>query len=180
MPHSDLEPEGAFVGIVAALCADNSPRNRAAIFSAAKIGDYLLEPPEAACARKTPDITWRALTHIFGGQVHSERPRGSKVPEYSGKGNLLCTSKITQPFAPTYTGEPGVILSHPDAPLLATFQMFSDLSGEGRKIKLHYCGTYVKVHSMDVQIDEWHALPGNVSDSPDCCPSHRNIVTVPS
>ncbi|KAH8981459.1 hypothetical protein EDB86DRAFT_2975762 [Lactarius hatsudake] len=138
--HVNLESREAFDGIVAALCADNS--NRAAIFSAAGLRNYRLAPREAALARRTPEMAWRAFTDVFGGSLHSERPMSTKVFGY--KGNMICASKVTQPFAPTHTGEPGVLLFHlssSTSALLETeaFHVLVD-SSVRRKTGLKYCG----------------------------------------
>ena len=160
-----MENGGGFVGIITALCADNSPRNRAAIFSAAGLGDHQLAPREADCARKTPDISWKAFTNLFGGKVHSEWPMGTRVTGYTG--NIICANKLTQPLAPTRIGEPGVILFLPDTASLdragKPFHVLVD-SSVRKKVKLRYCGIYTRVHTMEVQIDEWHALPNKVSN----------------
>ncbi|KAI9453553.1 hypothetical protein BJY52DRAFT_1288610 [Lactarius psammicola] len=156
------ENERGFVGIIAALCADNSPHNRAAIFSAGGLGDYQMAPQEAACARNTPDIPWTAFTNIFGGNLHCERPKGTRVPGYMG--NILCANNLTQPFAPTCIGEPGVILSLPGSALVEDtgerFHVLVDWSVEGKKTKLRYYGIYT-VYSpyVEIQIDDWYSLP---------------------
>ncbi|KAH9041390.1 hypothetical protein EDB85DRAFT_1922997 [Lactarius pseudohatsudake] len=161
--HVNMENGEAFDGIVAALCADNSPRNCAAIFSAAGLRNYRLAPREAPWARKTPEIAWRAFTNLFGGSVHSERPMGIKTPGY-GK-NMICASKVTQPFAPAHIGEPGVLLyplESDTSALLETgeFHVLVD-SSVRKKTNLKYCGIYTRVHTpnLEVQVDEWHALP---------------------
>lgn len=58
----------------------------------------------------------------------------------------------------------------PDAVLLEdtrdTFHVLIDPSA-GYRTKLLYCGIYTKVrtrHIMEVQPDEWHALPTRVSN----------------
>ncbi|KAH8992349.1 hypothetical protein EDB92DRAFT_559407 [Lactarius akahatsu] len=161
--HINLENGEAFDGIVAALCADNSRRNRAAIFSAAGLCDYRLTPREAAFARRTPEMAWRAIADVFGGALHSERPIGTKVFGYMG--NMICASKVTQPFAPAHAGEPGVLLFHLSSntsALLETkeFHVLVD-SSVRKKTGLKYCGVYTRVHTpnVEVQVDEWNALP---------------------
>ncbi|KAH8989669.1 hypothetical protein EDB86DRAFT_2831540 [Lactarius hatsudake] len=159
-----LENGEVFVGAIAALCADNSLGNRSAIFSAAGLFDRRLSPLEAAWAIKTPNIPWSTFTKAFGGSPFSERPRADRVKAYAG--TFLCTNKITQPFAPKHVGETGVILFPPGMVLLEdikeTFHVFVDPS-MGRRSELRYYGTYTKVHTgrvtMEVQPDEWHALP---------------------
>ncbi|KAH9080605.1 hypothetical protein EDB83DRAFT_2340392 [Lactarius deliciosus] len=153
-----------FVGAIAALCADNSLSNRSAIFSAAGLFDRRLSPLEAAWAIKTPNIPWLAFTKAFGGSPFSERPTADRVKAYAG--SFLCVNKITQPFAPRHVGEPGLILFPPGMVLLEdtkdTFHVLVDPS-MGRRTELRYYGTYTKVHTgrvtMEVQPDEWHALP---------------------
>ena len=169
---TEPEPERAFVGIIAKLCARNGTNNRTAIFRAAGLRDRKLEREEAACARATPDISWMAFCKLFGGAPLSERPTGNRVPGYeSDTAHFLCTNSVTQPFAPTCIGGPGVILSSPGATLLRRFHVFIDPSLDGRRTKLRYCGIYTTVHApMEVQIDEWHALPTKVSTSPHPCP----------
>ncbi|KAH9058284.1 hypothetical protein EDB87DRAFT_1626802 [Lactarius vividus] len=161
--HVNMENREVFDGIVTTLCADNSPRNRATIFSAAGLRSYQLAPREAALARKTPEISWRAFTNLFGGSVYSERPMGIKTPGYWK--NMICASKVIQPFVPTHIGEPGVLLYHLDsdtAALLETrkFHVLVD-SSVRRKNSLKYCGVYTRVHTpnLEVQVGEWHALP---------------------
>ncbi|KAI9444564.1 hypothetical protein H4582DRAFT_1909780 [Lactarius indigo] len=157
--HGDPENGGVFVGIIAALCADNSPRNRAAIFSAAEIGDYQLAPQETDCAGRTPKIPWKAFTRVFGGWAYSERPMGRRLPEYD-KGNFLCAGNVAQPFAPKYIGEPGIILFSPGKVLLEDTRdrfhvlVYSSVGDTGAE--LQYCGIYTK-------IDEWYALTTRVS-----------------
>ena len=163
--HENIE---RFIGIVADLCVDNNPGNRSVVFGRAGLGDYLLAPREATCASQIPEIGWKVFAGLFGGQCYSERPRGRKVPGYR-TANFLCLKLVTQPFAPTYIGEPGVVLSIPDAALIGNdFHVFVDRStGEKRMDlrKLHYCGLYSKAHQrpIGVQIDEWHGLPEEVS-----------------
>jgi len=165
-----LENREVFVGTIAALCADNSPRNRSAIFSAAGLRDHQLAPLEAAWARKTPNIPWRTFSSVFGAYTYSERPMIRKdlaLRPYMG--SLLCANKVTQPFAPMRVGEPGVILFPPGAVLLEdtkeTFHVLVDPSAQ-RRTKLRYCGVYTKVHTpdMEVQRHEWCALPTQVSN----------------
>lgn len=155
-----LENREVFVGAIAALCADNSPSNRSAIFGAAGLFDRRLAPLEAAWAIKTPNIPWSAFTRTFGGSPFAERPMADKVKAYAG--SFLCTNKVSQPFAPRHVGEPGVILFPPGMVLLEdtkeTFHVLVDPS-MGRRTELRYYGTYTKVHTMEVQPDEWHALP---------------------
>ncbi|KAH8998642.1 hypothetical protein EDB92DRAFT_1836337 [Lactarius akahatsu] len=159
-----LENREVFVGAIAALCADNSLSNRSAIFGAAGLFDHRLAPLEAAWAIKTPDIPWLAFTRTFGGTLFAERPMANKVKAYVG--SFLCTNKVLQPFAPRHVGEPGVILFPPGMALLEdtkeTFHVLVDPS-MGRRTELRYYGTYTKVHTMEVQPDEWHALPVPVS-----------------
>ena len=160
MRRGNQENGTVFVGIVAKLCADNSLRNRTAVFSAAGLGHYKLTPPEAACASRTPNIPWKTFTWVFGGGVYCERPMCKKVPEYE---NFVCTSNLTQPFAPTRIGEPGVIFSFPGAALLDTFHVLVDLGK--KKTELRYCGIYTKVQiPFQVKVYEWSAMPINVSD----------------
>ncbi|KAH9170578.1 hypothetical protein EDB89DRAFT_2071799 [Lactarius sanguifluus] len=162
------ENGGVFVGIITALCADNSPRNRAAIFSAAEIGDYQLAPQEADCARQTPEIPWKTFTRVFGGWLYSERPMGRRLPGYD-RGNFLCAANVEQPFAPKHIGEPGVILFSPGKVLLEDtrerFHVLVDPSVGETKANLQYCGVYTKVRTpyMEVQIDEWYKLATQVS-----------------
>lgn len=159
--QENMEP---FIGIIASLCGDNNPGNRSKIFGEAGLGNYQLAPREVPYAGQTPDIAWKIFASLFGGQVFSERPTGQKVTGY-GRGSFLCPHYITQPFAPTRIGEPGVILSPPDAALVGDiFHVFFDPSPVERKTELLYCGLYAKVHGpMNVQIDEWHSLPEQVS-----------------
>ncbi|KAH9170580.1 hypothetical protein EDB89DRAFT_1977399 [Lactarius sanguifluus] len=159
--HKNVE---ALSGIVAALCADNTPHNRAAIFSAAGLRKLRLAPQEAALARRIPEITWRRFANVFGGALHSERPRGKKVIGYME--NMICASKVTQPFAPAHTGEPGILLFHLSSntsALLETeeFHVLVD-SSVRKKTGLKYCGVYTRVHThnLEVQVGEWNALPG--------------------
>ncbi|KAI9443155.1 hypothetical protein H4582DRAFT_1922771 [Lactarius indigo] len=159
-----LENREVFVGTIAALCADNSLSNRSAIFSAAGLCDHQLAPLEAEWATKTPSIPWLTFQRAFGGFLYSERPTANKIKAYAG--SFLCTNKITQPFAPTCVGEPGVILFHPGMVLLEdakeTFHVLVDPS-MGRRTELQYYGIYTKVHIpyiLEAQPDEWHALPG--------------------
>jgi hypothetical protein len=164
--HGNQENKELFIGIVSALCIDNRPHKRSAIFGAAGLDDYPLTPHEAAFASQTPNIPWKALTGIFGGQVYAERPTGRKVPGYQ----TLCLSRCTQPFAPTRIGEPGVIISPPDTALSGdVFHIFVDPSTGEKKVELQYCGLYTKAHEpMGVQLDEWHRLPEKVSTSHSC------------
>ncbi|KAH8981456.1 hypothetical protein EDB86DRAFT_432436 [Lactarius hatsudake] len=161
--REDPENGGVFVGVITALCADNSRRNRAAIFSAAEIGDYQLSPQEADCARQTPEIPWKTFTRVFGGWLYSERPMGRRLPGYD-KGNFLCAGNAEQPFAPKHVGEPGVILFSPGKVLLEDtrerFHVLVDPSVGETKANLQYCGVYTKVRTpyMEVQIDEWYKL----------------------
>lgn len=158
-----LENGEAFVGTVAALCADRHSRNRSEIFNTLGFCNHLLTLEEAAEAKKTPDIPWLTFTRVFGGNMFSERPMAQKVPAY--RGSFLCTNELTQPFAPTRVGEPGVIMFFPGTVLLEdtkeTFHVLVDPSIRART-KLQYCGIYTKVRTpymMEVQPDEWHALP---------------------
>ncbi|KAH8992350.1 hypothetical protein EDB92DRAFT_1857377 [Lactarius akahatsu] len=166
--RGDPENGGVFAGIITALCADNSPRNRAAIFSAAEIGDYQLASREADCARQTPEIPWKTFTRVFGGWLYSERPMGRRLPGYD-KGNFLCAGNVEQPFAPKHIGEPGVILFSPGKVLLEDtrerFHVLVDSSVGETKANLQYCGVYTKVRTpyMEVQIDEWYKLATQVS-----------------
>lgn len=161
--RGDPENGGVFAGIITALCADNSPRNRAAIFGAAEIGNYQLAPREADCARQTPEIPWKTFTRVFGGWLYSERPMGRRLPGYD-KGNFLCAGNVEQPFAPKHIGEPGVILFSPGKLLLEDtrerFHVLVDSSVGETKANLQYCGIYTKVRApyMEVQIDEWYKL----------------------
>lgn len=167
------EPERAFVGIIARLCARNGTNSRTAIFRAAGLRDRKLGREEAACARATPGISWMAFCQLFGGSPHIERPMGNRVPGYeSDTAHFLCTNARTQPFAPTCIGAPGVIMSSPDATLVfKEFHVFVDPLMDGRYSKLQYCGMYTTVSApMEVQIDEWHALPNEVSTSTRPCP----------
>ncbi|KAH9070764.1 hypothetical protein EDB83DRAFT_2368090 [Lactarius deliciosus] len=132
----NLESREAFDGIVAAL-------------SQAGLRNYRLAPREAALARRTPEMPWRAFAHVFGGALHSERP----------------IARMAQPFAPAHTGEPGVLLFHlssSTSTLLETeaFHLLVD-SSVRRKNSLKYCGVYTRVHTpnVEVQVGEWHALP---------------------
>ncbi|KAH9058286.1 hypothetical protein EDB87DRAFT_1743166 [Lactarius vividus] len=166
--RGDPENGGVFVGVITALCANNSPRNRAAIFSAAEIGDYQLAPQEADCARQTPEIPWKVFTRVFGGWLCSERPMGKRLPGYD-EGNFLCASNAAQPFAPKHIGEPGVILFSPEKFLLEDtmerFHVLVESSVGETKARLQYCGVYTKVRTpyMEVQIDEWYKLPARRS-----------------
>ena len=179
MRRRNLENGGGFVGIITALCADNSPPNRAAIFSAAGLGDHQLTPQEADCAGKTPDIPWRTFTRVFGGWLYAERPKGRRLPGYDA-GNFLCANNVSQPFAPKHIGEPGVMFFAPGTALLEdtseTFHLLVDSSvrgtKRGTKTKLRYHGIYTKVHTpyMEVQIDDWYALPNQVSNLLHPCP----------
>ncbi|KAH9065475.1 hypothetical protein EDB87DRAFT_1596094 [Lactarius vividus] len=159
-----LENREVFVGAIANLCANNSLSNRSAIFGAAGLYDYRLTPLEAAWAIKTPNIPWSTFTRTFGGFLYSERPTADKVKAYAG--SFLCTNNITQPFAPKCVGESGVILFPPGMVLLEdtkeTFHVLVDPS-MGRRTQLRYYGIYTKVHTLEVQPDEWHALPRPVS-----------------
>ncbi len=162
-----LENREVFVGTIAALCADNSSRNRSAIFSAAGLCDHQLAPLEVAWAKKTPNIPWLTFAKVFGRVLYAERPFAEKVQAYVG--SFLCTNKVIQPFAPMRVGEPGVILFPPGMVLLEdtkeTFHVLADPSTQ-RRTKLRYCGIYTKVHTpsiMEVQPDEWYALPRRVS-----------------
>ncbi|KAF8274345.1 hypothetical protein EI94DRAFT_852065 [Lactarius quietus] len=152
-----------FNGVLSALCNDNSPRNRAAIFSASGLDDYQLAQQEVAHARNTPDIPWPTFTSIFGGSLHSERPICRRVPGYN-KGNFICADNIAQPFAPKRIGEPGVILFAPGLELLEdikdTFHVLVDSSAGPRKTRLRYCGVYTKVRTpyMEVAFHEWRSL----------------------
>lgn len=163
-------PERAFVGIITRLCARNGTNNRTAIFRAAGLRDRKLGREEAACASATPEISWLEFCQLFGGVFFTERPMGNRVPGYgSDTAHFLCTNARTQPFAPTRIGGPGVILSSPDAPTLVfkQFHVFADPLLDGRRSKLKYCGMYTTVNApMEVQVDEWHALPTKVSTSP--------------
>ncbi|KAI9465566.1 hypothetical protein BJY52DRAFT_592554 [Lactarius psammicola] len=124
--------------------------------------DHQLTPQEAAWVGNTPNIPWKAFSRAFGVPLYSERPIIRKVPAY--KGSFICTNIVTQPFAPRHVGEPGVILFPPDAILLEeskdTFHVLVDPSPQ-KRTELQYCGIYTKVNTpdMEVQIDEWHALP---------------------
>ena len=170
MRCGNQENGAVFVGIIAKLCADNSLRNRTAIFSAAGLGDYKLAPQEAICAGQTPNIPWKTFTWVFGGCPYAERPSCKRVPEYE---NFICTSNLTQPFAPMRIGEPGVIFSSPDRALLDTFHVLVDLGK--KKTELQYCGIYTKVHTtLQVRVDEWHAMPINVSEPPYPFPAFRS------
>ena len=128
MRSDDTEPERAFVGIIAKLCARNRRgNNRTAIFRAAGLRDRKLEPEEAACASRTPDISWMDFCKLFGSVLNCERPTGNRVPGYeSDTAHFLCTFSVTQPFAPTCIGGPGLILSSPGATLLNQFHVFID------------------------------------------------------
>jgi hypothetical protein len=155
-------------GTIATLCADNGPHNRSAIFGAAGLRDHQLTPLETAWARRTPKIPWKFFTRVFGGAPYCERPSTRKVPGYERC--FICTVNVAQPFAPTRVGEPGVILLRPDAVLLEdtkdTFHVLVDPSA-GKRTELQYCGIYTKVRTryiMEVQPDEWHALPRPVSN----------------
>ena len=169
-----LENRELFVpGTIATLCTDNSPHNRSTIFGAAGLFDHQLTPLEATWARKTPKMPWKTFTWVFGGIEYCERPLARKVSAYEE--SFICTVNVTQPFAPTRVGEPGVILLRPDAVLLEdtkdTFHVFVDPSA-GNRTKLQYCGIYTKVQTpyiMEVQPDEWHALPRRVSNFPRHC-----------
>lgn len=73
-----------------------------------------------------------------------------------------------QPFAPTRVGEPGLILFPPDVVLLEDtkdkFHVLVD-SSVRYMTELRYCGVYTKVQThyiMEVQPDEWYALPEQV------------------
>ena len=162
--HGNQENGDAFVGIIAQLCADNSTHNRREIFRAAGVRNHKLARREVACARKTPDIPWITFTRIFGGSPHSERPMGSRTFRRYDPGHFVCTNTSRQPFTPTRIGEPGVILSRPGESLHETFHLLVDLSTNGRRSKLRYCGVYITVNApVDVQVDDWHALPPQVS-----------------
>ena len=137
-----------------------STRNRAAILSAAGLGDHQFTAQEATRIRSTPNIPWKTFTSLFGGIFHAERPVCRKVPGYE---RFLCTNDETQPLAPTRPGEPGVILSPPGAPSLDMFHVLVASRVRGKKTALQYCGIYRTVQSMEVQVDEWHALPKMVS-----------------
>ena len=163
-----LDNEEVFVGTVAALCADNSSRNRSAIFSLAGLCDHQLTSLEAAWDKKTPDMPWLTFAKVFGRTLYSERPLAEKVKGYVG--SFLCTNNVVQPFAPKRVGEPGVILFPPGTVLLEDtkerFHVLVDLSADQRT-RLQYRGIYTKVHTpsiMEVQPDEWHALPRQVSN----------------
>ncbi|KAH9058285.1 hypothetical protein EDB87DRAFT_934692 [Lactarius vividus] len=161
----NLENGEAFDAIVSALCADDSTHNRATIFGAAGLRDYQLTPRETAWARKTPEIAWGAFANVFGGKLHSERPMGRRVLGYMG--NMICASKVTQPFAPAHIGEPGVLFYHLDSnttalPEAGEFHVLVDSSLKKKTTSgLKYCGVYTRVHipNPEVQVGEWHALP---------------------
>ena len=162
MRRGNQENGADLVGIIAKLCADNSLRNRTAVFSAEGLSDYKLTPQETACAGQTPNIPWKTFAWVFGGWRNSERPICNKVPEYE---NFVCTSNPTQPFAPARIGEPGVIFSSPGAALLDTFHVLVDLGK--KKTELRYCGIYTKVQiPFQVQVDEWHTMSSKVSNPP--------------
>jgi hypothetical protein len=178
--RDDPEPERVFVGIITKLSARNGAANRTAIFRAAGIRDRKLEPQQAACARRTPKISWMDFCKIFGTGLHCERTKvGSSTAGYDA-GHLLCASVVAQPFAPTCVGGPGVILSSPGATLHDRFHVFIDPSPDGRRT-LQYCGIYTTVHDpMEVQVDEWHSLPTKVSTSPNSrSGNHHNICSAP-
>jgi hypothetical protein len=163
--HRHQENRELFIGIVSALCADNSPRNRSLIFGAAGLGDYQMAPQEATFATQTPNILWKMFSAGYlEDKLYAERPKGRKVPGYH-TGNILCLSYVTQPFAPPRIGEPGVILSPPDAALFGeTFHVFVDPSMGEKKTELRYCGLYTSVHGpLGVHFDEWNRLPEQVS-----------------
>ena len=160
--HNNSEDRGKFASILGALSNDNGTRNRAAIFGAAGFFDFQLTAVQVTCARNTPGIPWKTFTNLFGGTLYAERPVGKTVPGYE---RFLCTNDEAQPHAPTRPGEPGVILSPPGAASLDIFHVLVDPSPGGKKTAsaLQYCGIYRTVQSMEVQVDEWHALPKMVS-----------------
>ncbi|KAF8268675.1 hypothetical protein EI94DRAFT_1126106 [Lactarius quietus] len=150
-------------GVFSALCNDNSPQSRTAIFSTSGLDDYQLAPQEAACARMTPNIPWLTFTRIFGGILFSERPICRKIRGYD-TGNFICTDNITQPFAPKRIGEPGVILFAPGIKLLEdvmdTFHVLINSPAGPKKTRLRYCGKYTKVRApcMEVSRTDWLSL----------------------
>jgi hypothetical protein len=163
----DTEPERAFEGIIAKLCARNRGNSHAAIFRAVGLRDRKLEPQEANCARRTPKISWMNFCKMFGAGLHCERGKAViAAVGYDAAGDFLCTSIVAQPFAPIRIGGAGVILSSPGATLHNRFHVFMDPSPNGRRT-LRYCGIYTTAHDpMEVQVDEWHSLPTQVSTSP--------------
>ncbi|KAI0297561.1 hypothetical protein B0F90DRAFT_1738100 [Multifurca ochricompacta] len=151
-----------FPHIVANLCTDNTIRNRAALFRKVGLNNYPLTPSEASRASRTPNMSWRTFSKVFGGTLMAERPCCRRVEGY---GNFLCTNNMAQPFAPRFPGEPGVILYFQDADTVETTnEMFhllvSPSAARADCSLLRYSGIYTRVPLRHTALgaDEWLSL----------------------
>ncbi|KAH9960335.1 hypothetical protein BGW80DRAFT_933341 [Lactifluus volemus] len=118
---------------------------------------FELTRAEADCASETPNIGWSAFTNLFGGRARTEWMDCGKIPEYN---NFFCATMRAQPFAPTFRGQPGLLLclpttlSTPPGNNSSTISMLSCSLGGGY---LKYLGEYARRPLPEVHV-KWNDL----------------------
>jgi len=128
-----------------------------------------MTPEDRDLVAKTPDITARSFSKLFGGYPINERPR-------SREWGTLCINSTAQPYAPHSPGASGLFFIYPGAALLEdtceTFLLFLNMNlkvswnglprGESQ---IRYLGTYTKVPVVHatVEPEEWQGLPVGAS-----------------
>ena len=145
-----------------------TPIDTQTILRGAGLTLFELTRAEADCASETPVMGWSAFTNLFGGRVRTEWMDCDKIPEYK---NFFYATMRAQPFAPTFPGQPGLLLclpatlSTPPGNDGSTISMLSSSLGGGH---LKYLGEYARRPLPDVQI-KWDDLPPTVRTFHDCC-----------
>jgi hypothetical protein len=141
----------------------------ASFFRDEGLNPYSLTPEEAAQASKTPDLTAKSFTDVFGSSPFYER----RSPDV---GNFVCINRSLQFYGPSSPGLPGLLfLTSNTVPLEApqeTFLMFLLVKAKLKPIRRYrYLGTYTRVPVARTTLgaDEWAALPCSVSQSLTSC-----------
>jgi hypothetical protein len=141
----------------------------ASFFHDEGIKPYSLTPQEAAEASKTPDLTVKCFTKVFGGSPVFER-------RFRDDENFVCINNSLQFYGPSSPGLPGLLFFASntiplDAPQ-GTFLMFLLIKAKSSRVaRYRYLGTYTRVPVARTTFgaDEWAALPSSVSQSLTSC-----------
>jgi hypothetical protein len=125
---------------------------------------FELTRAETDCAKETPDMCWSTFTKLFGGRARGEWQTCDRFPNYR---YFLCATKLAQPYAPTFPGQPGLVLriptlvfTHSDG-YRGTVRVISS-AVDGTRTQLKYLGEYTKRPLPNLHI-KWSDLPPDVS-----------------
>jgi len=120
------------------------------ILTRAGVTPFGLTRAEATRSEETPGVAWIDICRVFGGSLRAEWVECRKIPGYK---TFLCADVRAQPYMPTRTGKPGLILCPPTiTPSEDDNITFHVLLCSPQDNQLYYQGEYTKVPLHQIQV----------------------------